>query len=171
MTRQLSIVALIALTSLSTRDSAAHAAEVLRDPWGVPHIFAETTEAGFFALGYACAEDRRVQMELARRKGAGRLAEAFGAEWVQADRESRIAGYTVWSQEALTKLPAEMQSWLASYAAGVNAWTSAPHSRATDSRVFAATFCSIVLGSASMASRLLESQTARSPIGSKGTPK
>ena len=127
MTRQLSIVALIALTSLSTRDSAAHAAEVLRDPWGVPHIFAETTEAGFFALGYACAEDRRVQMELARRKGAGRLAEAFGAEWVQADRESRIAGYTVWSQEALTKLPSEMQSWLASYAAGVNAWTSAHH--------------------------------------------
>ena len=52
-------------------------------------------------------------MELVRRKAAGRLAEVYGTEWVQSDRESRIAGYAAWSREALTKLPAEMQSWLA----------------------------------------------------------
>ena len=110
---------------LPVTDLAADQVEVLRDPWGVPHIFASTEEAGFFGLGYASAEDRRLQMELVRRKGAGRLAEVFGPEWVQSDRESRIAGYSAWSGEALTKLPAEMQSWLSAYAAGVNAWTSA----------------------------------------------
>lgn len=104
---------------------AAEQVEILRDPWGVPHIFAPSEEQAFFGLGYASAEDRRLQMELVRRKGAGRLAEVFGPEWVQSDREARIAGYLAWSGSALTKLPAEMQRWLTAYAAGVNAWTSA----------------------------------------------
>ena len=112
MTRQLSAAILIAMTCLPTGDSQVQEVEVLRDPWGVPHIFAESEEAGFFGLGYATAEDRRLQMELVRRKGAGRLAEVFGPEWVQSDRESRIAGFPAWSREALTRLPAEMQSWL-----------------------------------------------------------
>jgi penicillin amidase len=110
---------------VSTAGQTEEQVDVLRDPWGVPHVFAPTEEAGFFGLGYATAEDRRLQMELVRRKGAGRLAEVFGPEWVQSDRESRIAGYPAWSREALAKLPAEMHSWLAAYAAGVNAWTSA----------------------------------------------
>ena len=118
------VVALLVLACVSTGGSA-QAAEILRDPWGVPHVFAATEEAGFFGLGYATAEDRRLQMELVRRKGAGRLAEVFGPEWIPSDRESRIAGYPAWSREALTRLPAEMQSWLGAYAAGVNAWTSA----------------------------------------------
>ena len=66
--------------------------EVLRNPWGVPHVFASTEEAGFFGFGYATTEDRRLPMELVRRKGAGRLAEVCGPEWVQSDRESRIHG-------------------------------------------------------------------------------
>jgi penicillin amidase len=99
--------------------------EILRDPWGVPHVFAPTEEAGFFGWGYACAEDRRLQMELVRRKGAGRLAEVFGPEWVRSDREARIAGYTAYAGEAFARLPAEMQAWLRAYAAGVNAWTAA----------------------------------------------
>ena len=78
----------------------------------MPHVFADSEEAGFFGWGYACAEDRRLQMELVRRKGAGRLAEVFGPEWVQSDREARIAGYTAYAGEAFAKLPAEMQAWL-----------------------------------------------------------
>ncbi|MBM4094845.1 MAG: penicillin acylase family protein, partial [Planctomycetes bacterium] len=118
------VVAFLVLAYVSIGGSA-QAAEILRDPWGVPHVFASTEEAGFFGLGYATAEDRRLQMELVRRKGAGRLAEVYGPEWVQSDRESRIAGYPAWSGEALAKLPVEMQSWLGAYAAGVNAWTAA----------------------------------------------
>jgi penicillin amidase len=118
-------VVLLALACLPPLARTAQATEILRDPWGVPHVFAESAEDGFFGLGYATAEDRRLQMELVRRKGAGRLAEVFGTDWVASDRESRIASYTAWSREALAKLPAEMQSWLGSYAAGVNAWTSA----------------------------------------------
>ena len=86
--------------------------EILRDPWGVPHVSSGLGISRLLGWGYACAEDRRLQMELFRRKGAGRLAEVFGPEWVQSDREARIAGYTAYAGEAFAKLPAEMQAWL-----------------------------------------------------------
>jgi len=48
--------------------------ELLRDPWGIPHVFAAAESDGFCGLGYAAAEDRLLQMELIRRKAAGREA-------------------------------------------------------------------------------------------------
>src|SRR5581483_10684353 len=36
----------------------AQIARIYRDTWGVPHIEAATEEAGFYALGYAQAQDR-----------------------------------------------------------------------------------------------------------------
>ena len=36
--------------------------EVLRDPWGIPHVFADTDAGAFRGLGYATAEDRAFQM-------------------------------------------------------------------------------------------------------------
>ncbi len=125
MRQAVSVIVLLALAWILTMGRVLEATEILRDPWGVPHVFAESEEAGFFGLGYASAEDRRLQMELVRRKGAGRLAEVFGPKWMQSDREARIAGYAAWSGDALNQLPAEMQNWLRAYAAGVNAWTTA----------------------------------------------
>ena len=51
---------------------------ILRDKWGVPHVFEESDERGAFAIGYAMAEDRLFQMEIFRRAGKGRLAEMIG---------------------------------------------------------------------------------------------
>lgn len=99
--------------------------EILRDPWGIPHVFAAVESDGFFGLGYAVAEDRLLQMELIRRKAAGRLAEVFGAEWVDADREARIAGYGPYAPRAFARLPERWQTALAAYAGGVNAWREA----------------------------------------------
>jgi penicillin amidase len=104
---------------------AAPTAELLRDPWGTPHIFATTETEGFFGLGCAAAEDRLLQMELIRRKAAGRLAEVFGPDWVDADREARIAGHAPYAPRAFARLPARWQEALRAYAAGVNAWRDA----------------------------------------------
>ena len=99
--------------------------EVLRDTWGIPHVFAAAEVDGFFGLGYAAAEDRLLQMELIRRKAAGRLAEVFGPEWVDSDREARIAGHAAYAPRAFAKLPERWQEALRAYAAGVNAWREA----------------------------------------------
>ena len=99
--------------------------EVLRDTWGIPHVFAAAEVDGFFGLGYAAAEDRLLQMELIRRKAAGRLAELFGPDWVDSDREARIAGHAAYAPRALANLPERWQQALHAYAAGVNAWREA----------------------------------------------
>ncbi|MGB3714609.1 MAG: penicillin acylase family protein, partial [Candidatus Promineifilaceae bacterium] len=47
--------------------------EILRDEYGVPHIYAQTAEDLFFAEGYVHAQERFWQMEFQRRLGSGRL--------------------------------------------------------------------------------------------------
>ena len=45
--------------------------EVIRDRWGVPHIYAQNTDDLFFAQGYVMAQDRLWQMEMWRRAARG----------------------------------------------------------------------------------------------------
>ena len=42
---------------------------VLRDRWGVPHIYAGNQHDLFFAQGFVAAQDRLFQMELWKRPG------------------------------------------------------------------------------------------------------
>ena len=36
--------------------------DLVRDEWGIPHVFAETDEGALYGLGYAIAQDRGFQM-------------------------------------------------------------------------------------------------------------
>jgi penicillin amidase len=51
---------------------------VLRDDWGVPHIFAQNEPDAYFALGYVTAQERLFQMEVLRRLARGEMAEILG---------------------------------------------------------------------------------------------
>jgi len=48
--------------------------EILRDKWGVPHIYAKNSDDLFFAQGWIAAKDRLFQIDLWRRAGTGKLA-------------------------------------------------------------------------------------------------
>ena len=48
--------------------------ELMRDTWGVPHIFSDTDAGAMYGLGYAVAEDRAFQMYYNLRIIQGRLA-------------------------------------------------------------------------------------------------
>jgi penicillin amidase len=67
--------------------------QVIRDSWGVPHIYAETVDDLFFSQGYVTAQDRLWQMEWWRRGNEGRLAEVLGPEMAEADRLARLLKY------------------------------------------------------------------------------
>jgi penicillin amidase len=67
--------------------------EVLRDEWGVPHIYAKNSEDLFFAQGFVAAQDRLYQMELWRRTAAGELAEVLGPDYIHRDRAARLMRY------------------------------------------------------------------------------
>jgi penicillin amidase len=66
-----------------------HPVTVLRDPWGVPHIYAQNQHDLFFAQGFVAAQDRLFQMELWKRVGQGRLAEIFGPAYLERDINAR----------------------------------------------------------------------------------
>jgi len=96
--------------------------EVLRDPYGIPHIFAASVEDAQFALGFVHAQDRLWQMEMNRRIGAGRLAEILGPRALEADRFLRTLGVRRAAEANLRGYDKETTAALEAYAAGVNAF-------------------------------------------------
>jgi len=66
---------------------------IVRDEYGVPHIFAGTRRGLAFGAGYAVAQDRLWQADLYRRQASGRLAE-FGLATIEQDYEIRKSGYS-----------------------------------------------------------------------------
>ena len=64
--------------------------EVLRDKWGVPHIYAQSSEDLFFAQGYMAGRDRMFQLDLWRRAGIGRLSEVLGPSFLERDRVAQL---------------------------------------------------------------------------------
>ena len=67
--------------------------EVLRDTWGVAHIYAQTQDDLFFAQGFVAAQDRLWQMEIWRRTGEGKLAEILGPSAIERDKFARLMRY------------------------------------------------------------------------------
>src|SRR5258707_15547138 len=66
---------------------------VLRDRWGVAHIYAQNQHDLFFAQGAVAAQDRLFQMELWKRAGQGRLAEILGPSALPRDVNARALRY------------------------------------------------------------------------------
>ncbi|MFP5405655.1 MAG: penicillin acylase family protein, partial [Gammaproteobacteria bacterium] len=99
--------------------------EVVRDGYGVPHVYADEVRGLYYGMGYALAEDRLFQMEMARRTFTGSVAEVLGAgpedRWVQFDRSVR-SNYDPRSIAAqLAALPPADMDVFEGYAAGFNA--------------------------------------------------
>lgn len=96
--------------------------EIVRDNANVPHIFGETDEDVFFALGMAHAQDRLWQMTMLRRTAQGRLSELFGERTLPIDSLIRRLDLYPLSQKSVQALDEETQSALRAYSSGVNAW-------------------------------------------------
>src|SRR6185369_4364799 len=96
--------------------------EVLRDAYGIPHIYAASLEDAHFALGYVHAQDRLWQMEMNRRIAAGRLAEVLGPRALESDRFLRTLGVHRVAEANLAHYDGETRRLLDAYAAGVNAF-------------------------------------------------
>ena len=67
--------------------------EVLRDRWGIPHIYAQNEHDLFFAQGYSAARDRAFQFEMWRRQATGTMAEVIGRRELQRDQGARLFKY------------------------------------------------------------------------------
>jgi len=95
---------------------------VQSDALGVPSITADNRKDAFHTLGYLHARDRLFQMELMRRKSAGRLAELFGTSAVKLDSKQRIYQMSRIARNIVNDLPAGQLQVLQAYVEGVNAY-------------------------------------------------
>jgi penicillin amidase len=64
--------------------------EVLKDRWGISHIYARNESDLFFAQGYNVARDRLFQLEIWRRQATGTVAEILGKKELQRDIGTRL---------------------------------------------------------------------------------
>lgn len=96
--------------------------EVIRDEFGIPHIYGDTPEDLIRAQGYIHAQDRFWEMDFRRHVTSGRLAELFGADLVETDAVVRTMGWRRVAQEELPLLAPQTRHYLDAYADGVNAW-------------------------------------------------
>ncbi len=112
----------LAQKSGSIHLSGLHApVEVVRDHWGVPHIYAQDLTDLVFAQGYVHAQDRLWQMDFNRHLVSGRVSELFGQVSVSLDRWMRTLRMRATAEQEVSLLTEEERGMLEAYAQGVNA--------------------------------------------------
>lgn len=93
---------------------------VVRDTFGVPHIFAETLTEALFAQGYTQAQDRLSAILRNYRIALGRMAEREGENWLEEDFRKHLIGIPQKAKHAVANLSPPMREALEAFAAGIN---------------------------------------------------
>jgi penicillin amidase len=94
---------------------------VLRDRWGVAHIYAKNQHDLFFGQGFVAAQDRLFQMELWKRSGQGRLAEVIGPSALPRDIHARQLRYRGDMRAEYESYSPDTESILRAFTDGINA--------------------------------------------------
>ena len=96
------------------------AVEVLRDQWGVNHIYAKNQHDLFFAQGYCAAKDRLFQFEIWRRQATGTVAEILGERELKRDIGTRLFKFRGDMHSELQHYHPQGTSIIQAYVDGVN---------------------------------------------------
>ena len=96
-----------------------------RDSWGVAHIYAPTTAAGMYAMGYAQAEDRPEQLLVNLAIALGEYAAVVGEAAMPSDLRSHMFDHYGAGQSRLSGLAPELRADVEAFAAGMNAFYDA----------------------------------------------
>jgi len=95
--------------------------EVIRDTWGVPHIYAKSVHDLFFAQGYVAAQDRLWQLDLWRRNAEGKLAEVVGPSAVKRDTFARLLRYRGDPEAEWRSYGPDAKAIISAFVEGINA--------------------------------------------------
>jgi penicillin amidase len=104
--------------------SLAAPVRIVRDRWGVPHIYAQTQDDLFFAQGFVQAQDRLFQMDLWRRSVQGRLAHVLGANFIERDAMTRRFQYRGDLDREWSSYAPDTRSIAAAFVRGINTWVA-----------------------------------------------
>ena len=114
----------------SSNDSGSNSGiRIIRDEYGVPHIYADTIYELYYGYGYAIAQDRLFQMDMARRSTQGLVAEVLGPDYLDFDRNARQIFSPASIRHQIAGLSAGDRDIFEGYAAGLNAWITEVESK------------------------------------------
>jgi len=95
---------------------------LVRDTYGVPHIYADDIYGLYYGYGYAVAQDRLFQMEMTRRSTQGTVAEVLGTDYLEYDKGTRALFDPASIHAQMDMLAVKDRDIFAGFAAGMNAW-------------------------------------------------
>jgi acyl-homoserine-lactone acylase len=110
---------LLVLSAPMSARAAVHKTEILRDEYGVPHIFGASAADAAYGAGYAQAEDRLEELLKNYRIAEGSMAEVFGESWYEHDYRQRLWRHRAVSEQNYAKLPAHIRAVAESFQDGV----------------------------------------------------
>jgi len=96
--------------------------EIIKDRWGISHIYAKNETDLFFAQGYNVARDRLFQLELWRRQATGTVAELLGPRELKRDIGTRLFMYRGDMKQELGWYHPRSAAIIDAFVAGVNAY-------------------------------------------------
>ena len=96
--------------------------EIIRDHWGINHIYAETEYDLFFAQGYAAARDRLFQFEVWRAQATGTVADMLGEGELERDIGFRLFKYRGDMTQEMNHYHDRGSVIIPAYVDGVNAY-------------------------------------------------
>lgn len=98
--------------------------EVIRDNYGINHIYAKNEHDLFFTQGYCAAKDRLFQFELWRRQATGTVAELLGPREVKRDIGARLFRFRGDLKQEMNHYHPHGEEIITAYTEGVNAYIS-----------------------------------------------
>jgi penicillin amidase len=110
---------------------------IVRDTWGVPHIYAQSDDDLFFAQGFVQAQDRLFQMDLWRRSAQGRLSEVLGPNFIERDAMTRRIQYRGDPDAEWASYGPDAKTIATAFVRGVNAWVALARERPPEEFVLA----------------------------------
>ena len=94
--------------------------EVLRDNYGINHIYANNQNDLFFMQGYLAAKDRLFQFEIWRRQATGTVSEIFGEDELERDIGTRLFKFRGDIKDELNHYHEDGFEIVSSFVSGVN---------------------------------------------------
>ena len=107
-------------TEINRWQQQANRVTIVRDNWGIPHIYGKTDADAVFGLLYAQCEDDFKRVEMNYIEKLGRMAEVKGEEELYNDLYLRLIIDSAEAVADYKKSPVWLQKLLTAYADGVN---------------------------------------------------
>lgn len=108
------------LQEINRLEKLAQKVDIIRDKWGIPHIYGKTDADAVFGLLYAQCEDDFKRIEMNYIEKLGRLSELKGQSVLYNDLEIRLLIDPEEAKSDYKKAPVWLQKLLNSYADAIN---------------------------------------------------